>query len=292
MLDFTESGVGMDLSIIMINHNTKTLTAQAITSIVRTNPQISFEIIVVDNSDILEETYHTTQSNVIVLANVENKGFAHGCNTGAAIAKGEYLLFLNSDTIMQPNTLDASVQYLRQNPIVGGLGIQVLLSDGSLDHACRRGFPTPWNAFCYFSHLDKLFPKIPFFNGYRLNHLNQAETHRVDAVTGAYLMMPTELYRTLDGFDETYFMYGEDLDLCWRIKQAGYDVVYYASVTCLHLKGQSGRASYNPVVQYHFYNAMLIFYDRYYVGKYPNWLTNIIKWAIRKKLQLLTGGVV
>lgn len=292
MLDFTESGVGMDLSIIMINHNTKTLTAQAITSIVRTNPQISFEIIVVDNSDILEETYHTTQSNVIVLANVENKGFAHGCNTGAAIAKGEYLLFLNSDTIMQPNTLDASVQYLRQNPIVGGLGIQVLLSDGSLDHACRRGFPTPWNAFCYFSHLDKLFPKIPFFNGYRLNHLNQAETHRVDAVTGAYLMMPTELYRTLDGFDETYFMYGEDLDLCWRIKQAGYNVVYYASVTCLHLKGQSGRASYNPVVQYHFYNAMLIFYDRYYVGKYPNWLTNIIKWAIRKKLQLLTGGVV
>lgn len=292
MLDFTESGVGMDLSIIMINHNTKTLTAQAITSIVRTNPQISFEIIVVDNSDILEETYHTTQSNVIVLANVENKGFAHGCNTGAAIAKGEYLLFLNSDTIMQPNTLDASVQYLRQNPIVGGLGIQVLLSDGSLDHACRRGFPTPWNAFCYFSHLDKLFPKIPFFNGYRLNHLNQAETHRVDAVTGAYLMMPTELYRTLDGFDETYFMYGEDLDLCWRIKQAGYDVVYYASVTCLHLKGQSGRASYNLVVQYHFYNAMLIFYDRYYVGKYPNWLTNIIKWAIRKKLQLLTGGVV
>ena len=274
----------MDLSIIMINHNTKALTTQAIQSIFDTNPQVAFEIIVVDNSTKAEEQYTAQHNSVTVLSNVPNKGFAHGCNTGAAIAKGDYLLFLNSDTIMQPNTLDASVAYMREHADIGGLGVQVVLPDGSLDHACKRGFPTPWNALCYFGKLDRLFPNTARFNGYRLNHLDRNQTHEVDAVTGAYLMMPAKLYRELGGFDENYFMYGEDLDLCWRIKAAEYKVVYYAPVTCLHLKGQSGRANKNAVVQYHFYNAMLIFYDRYYVGKYPHWLTGIIKWAIRKKM--------
>ncbi len=274
----------MDLSIVIINHNTKALTAQTIQSIFDTKPQITFEIIVVDNSTRPEEYYTDNREGVTVLSHVENRGFAHGCNTGARIAKGEYVLFLNSDTVMQPNTLYASVQYMQQHKEVGGLGVQVVLESGELDHACKRGFPTPWNAFCYFAHLDKMFPKIPCFNGYRLGHLDRNKSHQVDAVTGAYLMMSAKLYRQLHGFDETFFMYGEDLDLCWRIKEAGYQVVYYAPVTCLHLKGQSGRASKNDLVQYHFYNAMLIFYDRYYQDKYPNWLTGAVKWAIRSKM--------
>ena len=282
----------MDLSIIIINHNTQVLTAQTIQSILDTKPKITYEIIVVDNSTISEEQYSTLIPSVTVLSNVPNKGFAHGCNTGATMAKGDYLLFLNSDTIMQPDTLDASVAYMRQNADVGGMGVQVVLPDGSLDHACKRGFPTPWNALCYFGKLDRLFPKTAMFNGYRLNHLDRNQTHEVDAVTGAYLMMPAKLYRELGGFDETYFMYGEDLDLCWRIKAAGYKVVYYAPVTCLHLKGQSGRAGRNAVVQYHFYNAMLIFYDRYYVGRYPKLLTGAIKWAIRKKMPEIGGAAI
>ena len=103
-------------------------------------------------------------------------------------------------------------------------------------------------------------------------------------------MMPTILFQQLQGFDETFFMYGEDLDLCWKIKAAGYQVVYYAPVQCLHLKGQSGRASRNPLVQYHFYHAMLLFYDRYYQTRYPTWLTGLVKWAIRKKMPVLEGG--
>jgi len=282
----------MDLSIIIINHNTQVLTAQTIQSILDTKPKITYEIIVVDNSTISEEQYSTLIPSVTVLSGVPNKGFAHGCNTGATMAKGNYLLFLNSDTIMQLDTLDASVAYMRQNADVGGMGVQVVLPDGSLDHACKRGFPTPWNALCYFGKLDRLFPKTAMFNGYRLNHLDRNQTHEVDAVTGAYLMMPAKLYHELGGFDETYFMYGEDLDLCWRIKAAGYKVVYYAPVTCLHLKGQSGRASRNAVVQYHFYNAMLIFYDRYYVGRYPKLLTGAIKWAIRKKMPEIGGAAI
>lgn len=282
----------MDLSIVIINHNTRLLTTQTIESIIATSPEITYEIIVVDNSSVVEEYYTASHPFVTVLGQVENRGFAHGCNTGAAIAKGKYILFLNSDTIMQKNTLDASVSYMKQNPQIGGLGVQVVLADGNLDHACKRGFPTPWNALCYFSHLDRLFPKISMFNGYRLGHLDRNCIHDVDAVTGAYLMMPADLYRRLGGFDETFFMYGEDLDLCWRIKEADYKVTYYAPVQCVHLKGKSGRASNNPVVQYHFYNAMLIFYKRYYDTRYPKWLTGMIKWAIRRKMPKLDGGAV
>lgn len=276
----------------MINHNTKQLTKQAIQSILNTKPQIRYEIIVVDNSDKAEECFICKHELVTVLEHVENKGFAHGCNTGAAVAKGTYLLFLNSDTVMQKNTLDYSVQYMQQHPEIGGLGVKVVLADGTLDHACKRGFPTPWNSLCYFAHLDRLFPKIPLFNGYRLSHLDNDQIHPVDAVTGAYLMMPAGLYHQLYGFDETFFMYGEDLDLCWKIKAAGYQVIYYPEVTCLHLKGQSGRASKNPIVQYHFYQAMLIFYDRYYTGKYPTWLTGAVKWAIRRKMPKIDGDEV
>jgi GT2 family glycosyltransferase len=125
---------------------------------------------------------------------------------------------------------------------------------------------------------------VAFFNGYKLGHLDRNKTCAVDAGSGAFLMMPSYLYQQLGGFDETFFMYGEDLDLCWRIKAAGYQVVYYADVKCIHLKGQSGRSSRNDVVQYHFYNAMLIFYDRYYVEHYPKWLTGIIKHVIRRKM--------
>lgn len=282
----------MDLSIVIINHNTKKLTEQTVRSILESRPTISYEIIIVDNSTKEAERYTAEYDRVLIMPPVENKGFSHGCNTGAAIAKGEYILFLNSDTIMQQDTLDQSIIYLRKHSEIGCLGVQMVLEDGALDHACKRGFPTPWNALCYFGHLDRLFPKIPFFNGYRLNHLDRNQIHQVDAVTGAYMMMPKKLYEKLGGFSEAYFMYGEDLDLCWRVKDAGYQVVYYAPVQCVHLKGKSGRASNNPVVQYHFYNAMLIFYERYYDDKYPKWLTGMIKWAIRKKMPKLNGGTV
>ena len=277
----------MDLSIIIINHNTKALTTQTVDSIFATDPRIQFEVIVVDNSTKKEESYSCDREGVVVLSEVPNNGFAHGCNTGFQVAQGKYVLFLNSDTVMQKDTLDKSIRFMKKNKNVGGLSVQVILQDGSLDHGCRRGFPTPWNAFCYFSHLDRLFPKAALFNGYKLGHLDRNKTYSIDAGTGAYLMMPAGLYKELGGFDETFFMYGEDIDLCWKIKAAGYKVVYFADAKCLHLKGQSGRSSKNEIVQYHFYNAMLIFYDRYYTDRYPKWLTGIIKFVIKSKMPKL-----
>lgn len=275
----------MDLSIIMINHNTKALTIQAIESILTSGTVYSYEIIVVDNSDKKEEKVTYDDPHVVILPNVDNKGFAHGCNTGVAVARGEYYLFLNSDTIMQPDTLDMSLLYMKTHKKVGGFGVKLVLADGTLDHACRRGFPTPWNALCYFSKIDRLFPKVKAFNGYCLRYLSDTTMHEIDAVNGAYLLMPKEVYEKTGGFDETFFMYGEDLDLCYKIHLAGYKVVYDPLLTCIHLKGKSGRASKNPFVQYHFYNAMLIFYERYYSGKYSGFISRLVKMVLKRKVK-------
>lgn len=274
----------IELSIVMINHNTKKMTEAAIDSILDASPIIAYEVIVVDNSTEEQQTVTYQHENVKILSNIENKGFAHGCNIGAKAAEGEYLLFLNSDTIMHRNTLEFSLDYFKQHDEIGGLGVRLLLENGQLDHACKRGFPTPWNSFCYFTKLDKLFPHTALFNGYRLGHLDEFQIYEVDAVNGAYLLMSASLYWQLGGFDETFFMYGEDLDLCYKIKRAGFHVVYYPEVTCTHLKGQSGRKSKNTMVQYHFYQAMLIFYERYYEDVYPKLLTSCIKWVLRKKM--------
>lgn len=273
----------VDISIIMINHNTKKLTTQAIQSILDSKPKCNYEIIVVDNSTDCNEQVTFQDERVRILAGVENKGFAHGCNIGVAVAEGAYFLFLNSDTIMKSETLDKSLEYLQEHPKIGGLGVKLIKEDGTLDHACKRGFPTPWNAFCYFSKLDRMFPKTKLFNGYCLRYLSDDAVHQVDAVNGAYLMMPRDVCELTGGWDETFFMYGEDLDLCYKIHLAGYDIVYNPLLSCIHLKGKSGRESDNPFVQYHFYNAMIIFYERYYKDKYLRPVTRIIMRVLENK---------
>lgn len=274
----------VDLSIIMINHNTKWLTEQAVSSIVNGNVKYSYEIIVVDNSDREEEFFTSKDEHVKVLERVENKGFAHGCNTGVKNSTGRFLLFLNSDTIMRDDTLNTSIEEMNADGTIGGLGVKLVKEDGTLDHACKRGFPTPWNSLCYFAKIDRFFPKVKLFNGYCLRYLSDDEISDVDAVNGAYLLMPRQVYDLIGGWDESFFMYGEDLDLCYKIHEAGYRIVYNPTVECVHLKGKSGRASENPFVQYHFYNAMLIFYDRYYSKKYSGILTWGIKTLLKRKV--------
>lgn len=282
----------MQLSIIIINHNTLALTTQTVNSIINAQPQIDYEIIIVDNSTEPTQIFHpalNAEKVTKVLANVPNKGFSHGCNIGAENAHGQYLLFLNSDTIMYPYTLEKSLAYIKQNKNIGALGVKTLLADGTLDKACKRGFPTPFNAICYFTKLDQLFPKIKVFNRYHLTYLSPNETHKIDAIAGAYLMLPTKLYHELGGFDETFFMYGEDLDLCYRIKAAGYDIVYYADAYITHLKGKSVTQSNNKLMKYHFYNAMRLFYDKHYKEAYPcivSWGIYLVLWFLKAKTKL------
>lgn len=273
----------MDLSIIIVNFNTKDLTNQTIDSIIKNTEGISYEIVVVDNSINKSEQCTYESSLVKVIPDVENHGFGHACNIGADNSKGEILLFLNSDTLVHDSSLSKCVDYIKGNEKVGALGGRVLLKDGTLDHGCKRGFPTPEAAFYYYAGLDKRYPASKKFGVYRQTFLNEFEINEVDSVSGAFLMVRRRLFNEAGRFDEAFFMYGEDLDLCYRIKEKGYKIIYYPEAIITHLKGQSGLHKSSKFVIYHFYNAMIIFYNKHYKDKYNIILTLLIYFAVKIK---------
>lgn len=276
----------MDLSIIMINFNTKKLTEQAVESVLQTVQKASFEIVVVDNSTQPSEYYRGSDHRVKVMEKIDNRGFGHACNLGAAEAEGEYLLFLNSDTIVRENALDAALLYMREHPDTGILGIRTLLADGSFDHGCKRGFPTPAASLYYFMGLDRKHPDSRKYGAYRQTFLPEDQTAETDCVSGAFLMMRRKLFTEIGGFDEDYFMYGEDVDLCYRVKQAGHKVVYFAGGSITHLKGASGLHTKSRKVIDCFYDSMKIFYRKHYRGKYNPFLNAAVYLGINLKHRL------
>lgn len=276
----------MNLSVVIVNYNTRELTAQAVRSVLNTAKEISVEIVVVDNSDDSKECFTSEVPSVVVLKDVPNHGFGHACNVGAREASGDYLLFLNSDTIVHEGALDRSFAYLEADSSVGALGIRTLLADGTLDHGCKRGFPTPAASLYYFMGLDKKHPESKKYGAYRQTFLDEHETADTDCVSGAYLMMPRALFEELGGFDEVFFMYGEDIDLCYRIKEKGYRVVYFAGGAITHLKGESGLRAKSKTVLYHFYNAMKLFYRKHYRKRYNIFVTAAVYLGIWLKYHL------
>ena len=274
----------MDLSIIIVNHNTPDLCRQTVDYVLESDMKdINYEIIVVDNSTKSEQIFNMNNSLVKTVTGIENKGFGHACNVGASLAAGKVLLFLNSDTIVCQDTIFKSWEYFVRNSEFGVLGIRTYLENGALDYGCKRGFPTPFNAICYFLKIDRIFPKMKIFGGYHLQYLDPEKTWVVDAVSGAYLMILADVYHQISGFDEEFFMYGEDLDLCFRVKQLGYKIVYFADSYMIHLKGKSGMKSKNPLVIWHFYHSMELFYKKHYYFKYGSLIRYTVLGAIRFK---------
>lgn len=263
----------MELSIIIINYNTKELTAQTVESVLRSTKELNYEILVVDNSSDERQLYESGQTRVKVIRSPDNKGFGHACNLGSQQAAGRYVLFLNSDTVMHEGTLEKSVAYLDAHRDIGALGVRTYLEDGTLDHGCKRGFPTPASALYYYLGMDKRHPESKKYGAYRQTFIDENQTSDVDAVSGAYMMIPREVLDEVGGFDESFFMYGEDLDLCYRIKEKGWRVVYFAEGSMTHLKGQSGLHTQSKSMIYHFYNAMILFYKKHYIKKYNLFVT-------------------
>ncbi len=270
----------MDLSIVIVNFNTKDLTKQTIDTVCESTENIDYEIIVADNSTNPVESYYPNDTRVKLIKDLPNNGFGNACNIGTAKAIGRYVLYLNSDTLIGKGTLEKCVKYMDENHDIGCLGIKTVLPDGKLDHGCKRGFPTPWNSLCYVLGLDRLFPENKKFGGYRLSYLSENETNEVDSVSGAFMLIPRAILSKSGGFDESIFMYGEDIDLCYRIKNMGFKVVYYAEGLMIHLKGQSGLNTKNKVVIKHFHNGLRVFYDKYYKEKYSALVTFLMHTAI------------
>lgn len=275
----------MDLSIIIVNYNTKKLTLQCISSVYESNIESSLEIFVVDNSstDNSVEAIRQQFPNVILIENKENVGFSKANNQAIKQATGAFVLLLNSDTILKENTLSIMLQYMKENEDVGAAGCEVLLPDGNLDKACHRGFPTPSASFYYMSGLAKKYPNNPRFNQYHKGYLNMSEIHEIDCLVGAFMIIRAKTIRQVGMLDESYFMYGEDIDWCYRIKEAGWKVIYNPTVSIIHYKGASSRKKPAKIV-YEFHRAMFLFHNKHYSKKYSIWVNSIVYVGIIAKL--------
>lgn len=279
-----------DLSIVIVNYNTRQLLDDCLTSIfVAEAPAGGVEVIVVDNasSDGSQEMVRKKFPTVQLIASEVNRGFSAANNLGVGVANGRTVLFLNSDTRVATKALAEPLEYLLDNPDVGALTVRLVYPTGERDPDNHRGFPTPWNAICHFSGLSKLFPNNPRFNGYFQSYADMTQTHAVDVIAGSYMLMPMALCRELGGWDETYFFYGEDIDFCYRIRLAGYQIVYYPHVEVLHYKGassglrkESAQIAKPPKetrvrVAKESVRAMKIFYSKFYRQQYP-WLVTAV----------------
>lgn len=275
----------MDLSIIIVNYNTKKLLENTIQSVIDTVDLIKYEIIVVDNASIdgSIEMVKKQYPQVNLIENKDNLGFPKANNIGIKKASGRYILLLNSDTKVLKQCLDKCLEYMDMNLEVGALGCKLLLASGELDHACKRGFPTPEASLYYILKLHKLFPLNKRFGQYTLNYLPIDEVNEVDSLTGAFIMVRKEVINKVGLLDETYFMYGEDLDWCYRIKEAGYKVIYYPEAVTIHYKGGSSKKKRYKTI-YEFHRAMYIFYNKHYCNKYNFIVTGIVFAAIAVKM--------
>lgn len=255
----------MKLSIIIVNYNVKYFLGQLLQSIEASSVSFEYEIIVVDNNS-TDGSVPFVKANfpeVIVLESSDNLGFSGGTNLGARQAKGDHILILNPDTILSEDTLQVCVKYLEDNPGVGALGCRMIDGSGRYLPESKRGLPSPRVALFKILGLSALFPRSEYFNYYYMGHLSESEVGSIDVLTGAFMMVPRHVLEEVDYLDEDYFMYGEDVDISYRIGQAGYDIVYFPDTTILHFKGESTQKESADYIS-RFYGAMQIFADKHY----------------------------
>lgn len=266
----------MDLSIIIVSFNVKEFLEQAINSIKKSCKDIRYEIFVVDNAsgDGSAELIRKKFSDVHLIANLENRGFAAANNQALKLASGKFILLINPDTIVQEDTFSVILNFLNRHPECGMVGCKILNTDGSLQLACRRSFPTPWVALTKIVGLSKLFPTSKLFGRYNLTYLDPDETYEVEAISGSFMFFRQEIIDKVGYLDESFFMYGEDLDWCFRTREAGWKIYYLPETKIIHFKGESSKKSDKDLI-IQFYRAMKLFVEKHYHNRYlhvPQWL--------------------
>ena len=256
------------ISIVIVNYNVKELLENCLNSIYKANDDLcELEIFVVDNNSIDKspEMVRKKFPSVHLIKNEKNVGFSKANNQALAQASGEFILILNPDTILAERTFEKLLDFNDTHPETGAISSKLILSSGKLDSACRRSFPTPSVAIPRMLGLSKLFPKSKMFSKYNLSYVDVDDTIEVDAICGAFMFIPKKVLDKTGYFDEDYFMYGEDLDLCYRIKKAGFKIYYYPEVTTIHFKGESTKKTHLSYVN-NFYGAMSIFVKKNFTG--------------------------
>ncbi len=282
----------MKLSVIIVNYNVKYFLEQVLHSVRRAAEGLAVEVFVVDNNSVDESVAMIQEKfpEVILIANKENTGFSIANNQAIRVSKGEYVLLLNPDTVVEEDTFSKVIQFMDEHQDAGGLGVKMIDGSGTFLPESKRGFPSPWVAFCKTTGLSKFFPNSPTFNQYHLGYLDKDKTHEIDVLSGAFMLMRKSVLDEIGLLDETFFMYGEDIDLSYRIVKAGYKNYYFADTTIIHYKGESTKKGSLNYVRT-FYNAMIIFAQKHFEGEQAKLYVFMLKVAIYLKafLTLITN---
>lgn len=285
-----------DLGIVILNWNTRDYLRRCLETVYASQGDFRYQVIVVDNAstDGSAEMVKAEFPQAHLIESEINGGYPYGNNLGLRAlgfgAAGQvdanaprYALLLNPDTEVPPDALAAMVRFMDGRPDVGVAGPKLVLADGTLDRACKRGFPTPLVSFYHFAGLSRLFPNSPRFARYNMTFVHPDQEAEVDSVVGAYMQVRREAIAAVGLLDEAFFMYAEDIDWAYRIKQAGWKIVYHPQVVVKHVKRAASRQSKRA--QFEFWRAMLIFYRKHYRATTPLWLHGLIMAAL-----LLKGG--
>lgn len=275
------------LDIVIVNYRSPQMTVETVRRVEQSVIEgHEVRIWVVDNgsgdgsADILKHEL----PGVRLIVSPGNLGFSGGNNLALAriLEDGltgdpvdSYILLLNNDVLVEPDSIQICIDALREFPDVGAVGPRVRLPDGRLDLACRRGFPTPASAFWKLTGLAKRFPDNPRFAGYNLTYLPEDQPADVDAVTAAFMVVRVAVVRQVGLLDERFFMYGEDLDWAYRIKAAGWRILYWPAAEVVHLKSATSRR-HSSRIYYEFYRAMWLFHEKHYARRYPFLLNMLV----------------
>lgn len=269
----------MKLSVVIVSYNVKYYLEQCLVSVRRACKGIETEIWVVDNAsdDGTPDYVRSRFPEVHLVANEQNVGFSRANNMAIKQSAGEYVLLLNPDTIVGENVLKTCTDFLDAHPEAGATGVAMLKDDGGFAWESRRGLPTPFTAFCKMTGLCALFPHSRLFGRYYMRYLDKEKANRIEVISGAFNMLRRSALNKVGLLDEDFFMYGEDIDLSYRLLKGGYEN-YFQPVRILHYKGESTVKSSFRYVNV-FYRAMLIFFDKHY-RRTHRWLTPLIRLAV------------
>jgi GT2 family glycosyltransferase len=298
----------LDLGIVIVNYNVRDLLRDCLASVYESRGNVAFEVCVVDKgSGDGSADMVATEFPQACIIRAENRGYAAGNNVGlrefgfedngqgvedgahgtSDPSRPRYALLLNPDTILPPSALADMLDFMTEHSRAGVVGPRLVREDGSLDRACRRSFPTPEVAAYRLSGLSRLFPHSERFGRYNLTYLSPDVTTEVDSVVGAFMLIRGEVLAQVGLLDEQFFMYAEDLDLCYRLKERGWQVWYNASVTVLHYKGQSSRQR-STFANAKFYETMRLFHDKHF--KQQTFF--LVNWMIYAAVGLLGGWAI
>jgi len=271
----------MDLSVIIVNYNVRHFLEQCLISVRKASEKINSEIIVVDNNSADGSCSMVTGNfpEVHLIRNNHNAGFSAACNQAIKISEGRFVLLLNPDTLVEEDTFTRCLSFMDEHPEAGAMGVKMINGSGRFLPESKRSLPTPATAFFKMAGFSRLLPRSRLFNRYYLGHLDNSETAEAEILTGAFMFIRREALDKTGLLDETYFMYGEDIDLSYRLIKAGYKNYYYPGAKIIHYKGESTKkGDINHIL--HFYNAMLIFSSSHFGKKDQGIFLMLIRLAI------------